>query len=224
MKFTIAMLGLAGLANIVNAAAVSFKDFKNGMYTIPIVNDTMDLSQAIRKAEDDAWFASGRATRAATATIANRSTNSTAISPADSDDVPGQCVPQFPSRKTTCRTRRIARRDYLRAYAQFLDWIDNGPDGGWVPKKSCKAIVWGEVVVSACSAGGPNPTCTGEFVEAMRELDTFCAPEQGGDIWITSWAKNYNRHNTRDGDNTVLAISEGVDAEADGEKKSPQQE
>ncbi|KAI2633744.1 hypothetical protein GGS26DRAFT_554584 [Hypomontagnella submonticulosa] len=181
----------------------------------------MALSQAIRKAEDDAWFALDP--------TASTNTNATSHDSRTAQGLPGTCVPQFPKRKTDCRTRRFPRWDYLRAYAKFLDWIETGPDAGWVPKKSCKSLVVGSVVVSACSDGGANPTCVAELVEAMRELDTYCAPDQGGEIWIRRWLKSYLRHHVRDGDNIEhLVVPDEADGEKvpeiDGEEKLPEQE
>ncbi|KAI1461710.1 hypothetical protein F4805DRAFT_413080 [Annulohypoxylon moriforme] len=86
----------------------------------------------------------------------------------------------------------------MGAYANFLNWIYAGPDDGWVNKNSCKTIVYGSVATASCSWGGRNPTCTGEFTEAMRELDAYCAWDDGGDISIHHWKKSYGRHNILD--------------------------
>ncbi|KAI2615599.1 hypothetical protein GGR54DRAFT_649840 [Hypoxylon sp. NC1633] len=207
MKIThTTVLGLAGLAN----AAKSFSDLRNGMYTIPIVNGTLEIAQAIR---DDAPDAPSINVTQAQAT-------SPQLTDLGADGTPGTCVPQFPTRKTECRPRRISRADFLRAYAKFLDWIEEGPDEGWVPRHSCKSLVWGQVVVSACTSGGANPTCRDELVEAMRELDAFCALDQGGDIRIRRWKKQYSRHHIRDGDLDILAegaFADFDDADADAD-------
>ncbi|KAI1802442.1 hypothetical protein F4811DRAFT_396873 [Daldinia bambusicola] len=181
MKFTQSILGLAAFVGAANAAK-SYLDLANGMYTIPMVNGTLDFDNAVQD-----WDG---------VTELSGNPNKTL----DSRRAPGFCQPQFPTRETLCRTRGIRRAEYLRAYAKFLDWIESGPDEGWIPKESCKSLLWGTVVVNACSAGGVNPTCRGELKEAMRELDTFCSPDEGGDIIIHHWAKSYGRHNIRDGD------------------------
>ncbi|KAI1476691.1 hypothetical protein K445DRAFT_319220 [Daldinia sp. EC12] len=178
MKFSQAILGFAAFLGTANAAK-SYSDLTNGMYTIPVVNGTLDFDNAVRD-----WDGVAELT----------------AKPLSERRPPGICQPQFPTRKTLCRTRVIRRSEYLRAYAKFLDWIESGPDEGWIPKSSCKSLLWGSVVVSACSSGGINPTCREELTEAMRELDTYCAPDQGGDITIHHWAKSYGRHNIRDGD------------------------
>ncbi|KAI0848938.1 hypothetical protein F5Y00DRAFT_78467 [Daldinia vernicosa] len=200
MRFTQVLVCAAGALgaaaapaspNAPNATASSYLDLTDGMYTIPIVDDdTLDFSQAVRD-WDGLTALSGAAS--------NNTEESVAAALAERRP-PGQCDPQFPSRKTLCRSRTVARSEYLRAYAKFLDWIDYGPDQGWIPKKSCKSLLWGSVVVNACSAGGINPTCRGEVVEAMRELDAYCALDKGGDISIKAWKKVYGRHHVRDGD------------------------
>ncbi|KAI1376292.1 hypothetical protein F4677DRAFT_445550 [Hypoxylon crocopeplum] len=202
MKFATAILAFAGAAN----AAKSFIDFSNGMYTIPIVNGTLDLDSATRDAEHGS----------------NINTTLAALSSPQLIDMaaggmPGLCVPQFPTRKTYCRTRHVPRADYLRALARFLDWIETGPDEGWVPKHSCKALVWGEAVVSACTTRGPNPTCRDELVEAMRELDVFCALDLGGDIKVSRWAKRYARHHVRDSLDTDVVVGALAADDEEGE-------
>lgn len=179
------------------------------MYTIPIVNGALDLENAVRDPEEGFMH--------------DIKHGSFDYNITESDTAPGLCVPQFPTRKTRCRARTIRRADYVRAFAQYLNWVESGPDDGWIPRKSCKSLVYGLVVVSACSTGGPNPTCRDEVVEAMRELDVYCNEDAGGDIIIKKWKKIYNRHNIRDGDGLdglLLASAEddeepetGIDAE-----------
>ncbi|KAI8960775.1 hypothetical protein F5Y11DRAFT_349195 [Daldinia sp. FL1419] len=192
MKFTNTILTVAGIAGAANAGntANSYSDLSNGMYTIPMVNGSLDFSSATRD-WDGVALLNGRT---------GTNTAETVDHELSERRPPGQCVPQFPTRKTLCRSRVIRRNEYLRAYAKFLDWIESGPDEGWIPKESCKSLLWGSVVISACSSGGLNPTCRDELVEAMRELDAYCAQDQGGDIVIHHWAKSYGRHNIRDGD------------------------
>ncbi|KAI1465674.1 uncharacterized protein F4812DRAFT_106113 [Daldinia caldariorum] len=180
MKFTQVALGVAALMGVTSAAK-SYIDLSNGLYTIPVVNGSLDFESAVRD-----WDG---------VTELNKTDKLAARRP------PGPCEPQFPTRKTLCRSRMIKRAEYLRAYAKFIDWIESGPDGGWIPKGSCKSLLWGNAVVSACSTGGVNPTCRAELEEAMREVDSICSAEQGGDIVIRHWAKSYGRHNVRDGDN-----------------------
>ncbi|KAI0116935.1 hypothetical protein F4814DRAFT_267351 [Daldinia grandis] len=189
MKFTQVLMSAAGAVGAASAAN-SYTDLANGMYTIPMVNDTLDFGNAVLD-WDGVSSLNG----------ANNETDTETVARALAERrPPGLCVPQFPTRKTLCRSRVIRRAEYLRAYAKFLDWIESGPDEGWIPKESCKSLIWGNVVVSACSSGGINPTCREELVEAMRELDAYCAETQGGDIVIHHWAKAYGRHNIRDGD------------------------
>ncbi|KAI6093464.1 hypothetical protein F4821DRAFT_252470 [Hypoxylon rubiginosum] len=202
MKFTAALLTLAGLASaadVANSNAKSFADLGDGTYTVPIVNGTLHYAGATRHLGD------GNATAAA-------------LAARDADQMPGKCVPQFPTRKTVCRTRDIRRADYLRAYSQFLQWIETGPDDGWVERGSCKSVVAGLAVVSACSKAGKQPTCVDEVAEAMREIDEYCAEEAGGDIKIRRWAKIYSRHNVRDGDGLgrLLEEADGEDADEGG--------
>ncbi|KAI1390097.1 uncharacterized protein F4822DRAFT_443088 [Hypoxylon trugodes] len=187
MKVLYALLSFAGAVS----AAKSYVELSNGMYTVPYINETLDFENASR----DAWDISADLSDAAAEATITNSTSTLA-----ERGVPGDCLPQFPTRNTWCRERKIRRADYLRAYAKFLDWIETGPDEGWVPKHSCKSLVWGAVVLSACSTGGPNPTCRGELTEAMREVDAYCSTESGGDIQIKKWQKTYSRHNVRDGD------------------------
>ncbi|KAF3055589.1 hypothetical protein GL218_06998 [Daldinia childiae] len=194
MKFTQILFSAAGFIGATNAAAYpvnSYMDLTNGMYTIPMVDGGLDFGKAVRDWDGVTAFNN-----------TNTSNNNTEIVARALSErrPPGECVPQFPTRKTLCRSRVIRRSEYLRAYAKFLDWIESGPDEGWIPKESCKSLLWGNVVVSACSSGGINPTCREELMEAMRELDAFCAENQGGDIVIHHWAKSYGRHNIRDGD------------------------
>ncbi|KAI1769754.1 hypothetical protein F4818DRAFT_456652 [Hypoxylon cercidicola] len=190
MKLTTTLLSLAGLASATeygiaaNPSAKSFADLGNGMYTVPIVNGTLDYGGAVRDATDLSASAAAAA----------------ALDARGAAEMPGACEPQFPTRKTTCRSREIRRADYLRAYAAFVQWIESGPDDGWIEKQSCKSTVYGLAVVSACSGAGRQPTCRDELAEAMREIDAYCAEDDGGDIAIRSWNKQYARHNVRDGD------------------------
>ncbi|KAI4861771.1 hypothetical protein F4820DRAFT_451621 [Hypoxylon rubiginosum] len=212
MKFTAALLSLAGLASAAefgiaaNPNAKSFADLGNGFYTVPIVNGTLDYASAVRDTTDLV---------AAAAALDARDL-------AAPDQMPGKCVPQFPTRKTTCRARDIRRADYLRAYANFLQWIETGPDDGWLEKRCCKSVVFGLAVVSACSKANRQPTCKDEVAEAMCELDEFCAEDDGGDIMIRSWAKQYGRHNVRDGDGlqrfAAAAVEGGDEVEVEGEQ------
>ncbi|KAI2463039.1 hypothetical protein F4781DRAFT_441195 [Annulohypoxylon bovei var. microspora] len=196
MKSINALLCLAGIASGAAIQPMNFEKLGNGMYTIPLVGGRMDFSRATR---DPFNVTSAAPDYQSVIDGAERNTTSTP-SALSVRKQPGTCVPQFPTRVTFCRARKIKRIDYLRAYAKYLDWIETGPDEGWVPKHSCKSLVWGFVVVSTCSTGGPNPTCRAELVEAMRELDTYCAELDGGDIKIHHWKKRYSRHNIRDGD------------------------
>ncbi|KAI1409691.1 hypothetical protein F5Y13DRAFT_87025 [Hypoxylon sp. FL1857] len=173
------------------------------VYTIPFINNTMDISHAIR----DAY----------TPRIRDSSVSVHPTNPANpalsARRQPGICDPQFPTRTTFCRFRRISREEYQRAYIKYVDWVENGPDAGWIPKHSCKTLVSGLVAVSGCSRGGPNPSCRAELDEAMRELDTYCDDDQGGDIYIHRWKKRYTRHHLLDGDGLVVAQAE-AEAEA----------
>ncbi|KAI1106685.1 hypothetical protein F4804DRAFT_330101 [Jackrogersella minutella] len=210
MKFAAAIIGLAGAAN---AAATSFADLGNGMYTIPLVNNQMDFTHAIRDPYN--------ITHSAADYVASLNSTGGGVAPRGQ---PGTCVPQFPTRGTFCRPRKIQRVDYLRAYAKYLDWIETGPDEGWIPKHSCKSLVWGLVVVSACSSGGRNPTCREELVEAMRELDAYCAETAGGDIKIGRWKKRYSRHNIRDGDDLLEVDGAADEQDADeGQEQGEEQ-
>ncbi|KAI1142864.1 hypothetical protein F5Y05DRAFT_420715 [Hypoxylon sp. FL0543] len=229
MRVTSALLGLVGAASAANTTKVptSFADLSNGskstplqqppyqshstkrrrrffpsttltlippVYTIPLVNNAMDFASAVR---DDYLLIPPTINT----TTTNTKITTTTIAPRR---LPGRCVPQLPTRTTDCRRRRIDREDYAAALAKFVDWIETGPDAGWLPPKSCKALVHGKVAVAACSSGGPNPTCAPELLEAMRELDLYCpaAPaSSGGDIRIRRWRKTYGRHNLLDGDN-----------------------
>ncbi|KAI0890686.1 uncharacterized protein GGS22DRAFT_184033 [Annulohypoxylon maeteangense] len=191
MKSINALLCLTG---VVSGAAIypavkpiNVEGLANGLYDVPLGPNGMDFSRATL---DEAWNISASAPDYLSVIANAEAYNETGITP--------YCTPQFPTRKTLCRERKIRRDDYLRAYAKYLDWINNGPDNGWVRKHQCKTILWGSVVVSTCSWGGPNPTCVGELVEAMRELDMYCAYDEGGDISIRHWKKVYGRHNVRD--------------------------
>ncbi|KAI1213818.1 uncharacterized protein F4807DRAFT_456367 [Annulohypoxylon truncatum] len=228
MKSVNALLCLAGIAHGAIIKPVNFKGLGNGMYTVPLDQyDNMDISRAtldsfnVSAAAPDhlSVIASAEAQHSALMTSLHSGGAKDTSSGASSQhggNFTTQCAPQFPTRKTFCRERAIDRTDYLRAFAKYLDWIENGPDAGVVPKHACKALMWGGVVVATCSWGGVNPTCVGELVEAMRELDTYCAYDEGGDIQIKHWKKRYTRHNIMDGvKEFAVAGEEGQGAEGD---------
>ncbi|KAL7628738.1 hypothetical protein AAE478_000253 [Parahypoxylon ruwenzoriense] len=213
MKFATTFVTMASLSKAASIGRPyfntrAFPKLANGMYTVPITADgVVDFSHA----QLDTGF-----------NVSSDPTSDyepTGMQPAAQ---PGECEPQFPTRQTVCRDRTFERPDYVRAVTRFIEWIANGPDDGWIPQQSCKSLVFGLAVVSACSQGGPNPTCRDELVEAMRELDVYCAPDLGGDIVIDPWKKTYGRHNIRDGSNLnlvpppVAAASASVPA-VDGE-------
>ncbi|KAI1765294.1 hypothetical protein GGR53DRAFT_529664 [Hypoxylon sp. FL1150] len=182
MKFAAALLALSGLASaadVANSTAQSFADLGDGVYTVPVVNGTLHYAGA---------------------TLDDASSTSPSVSARGPNRPPGKCDPHFPTRKTTCRPRDIIRADYLKAYDKFLDWIANGPEDGWIGHNQCKTILSGTAAVMACSLAGKQPTCAEELTEAMTELDTYCAEDEGGDLKIQRWAKVYSRHNVRDGD------------------------
>ncbi|KAI2614011.1 uncharacterized protein GGS25DRAFT_527123 [Hypoxylon fragiforme] len=205
MKFSQAIVSLAGIAGAASAAK-SYADLGNGAFTIPIVNGTLDFDAAVR--HDLEMSLPAASEEGVAADLASRGQ-------------PGTCDPQFPTRKTICRVRTVSRNDYLRAYAKFIDWINTGPDAGWIPKHSCKAIVFGEAAVTACSQGGKNPTCQAELVEAMRELDSYCSPTAGGDIKIRKWLKRYSRHSVRDAEIDHPALYAVDDEEQEEQEQHP---
>ncbi|KAI0842958.1 hypothetical protein F5Y06DRAFT_304556 [Hypoxylon sp. FL0890] len=185
MKLVPALLGLVGVASAANTSTIpkSFADLGNGMYTIPYINETIDFAHAIL----DNY----------TLPLPNSTTNPPIL---PEREKPGKCVREFPSRTKVCRPRKINRISYLRALALFLDWIETGPEAGWLPGHKCKALVYDQAVVSACSFGGPNPTCATELQEAMRQLDLYCDFSAGADLYIYRWKKGYGRYNSLDGE------------------------
>ncbi|OTB02289.1 hypothetical protein M426DRAFT_13593 [Hypoxylon sp. CI-4A] len=187
MKVTSALLSLAGIAGL--ASATDVPNLGNGMYTVPLVNGTLDFANAIK----DPWDINN-----------NNESQQQQRKRTTAPLAPGVCDAQFPTRRTICRARTFPREDYLRAYAKYLDWIETGPDEGWLPSRSCKTLLWGAAGVTACSTGGRNPTCRDELAEAMRELDLYCDLDQGGDIYIKRWLKRYSRHHVRDGPETSI--------------------
>ncbi|KAI0175985.1 hypothetical protein GGR52DRAFT_538942 [Hypoxylon sp. FL1284] len=208
MQFPPIILLLAGRAGLTvagtaaNPAAQSFADLGDGFYTVPIENGTLVYGSAVRDA--DLESVSG----------------DEADSQKSEDKMPGDCVPAFPSMTLQCRVRDMPLKDLKMAKEKFLDWIQTGPEDGWVERKSCKSVIVGQAVVSACSTKGRQPTCRDEFNEAMGEIDPLCKKAGGGDLYIKKWRKIYNRHNVRDGDGLASLISDddggGDDAPPDG--------